>query len=60
MKTERRRSSRPTCCDTSDPGSIVLMHDGGGDQHATIGALPMIIKGIRKMGLDLTTIPRES
>ena len=42
------------------PGSIVLMHDGGGDQHATIGALPMIIKGIRKMGLDLTTIPRES
>jgi peptidoglycan/xylan/chitin deacetylase (PgdA/CDA1 family) len=41
------------------PGSIVLMHDGGGDQHATIGALPSIIKGIRKMGLELTTIPRE-
>jgi peptidoglycan/xylan/chitin deacetylase (PgdA/CDA1 family)/sulfur carrier protein ThiS len=41
------------------PGSIVLMHDGGGDQHATIGALPMIIKGIRKMGLRLTTIPRD-
>ena len=41
------------------PGSIVLMHDGGGDQHATIGALPAIIKGIRKMGLELTTIPRD-
>ena len=41
------------------PGSIVLMHDGGGDQHATIAALPLIIKGIRKMGLELTTIPRE-
>jgi peptidoglycan/xylan/chitin deacetylase (PgdA/CDA1 family) len=41
------------------PGSIVLMHDGGGDQHATIAALPLIIKGIRKMGLELATIPRE-
>ena len=41
------------------PGSIVLMHDGGGDQHVTIGALPMIIKGIRKMGLKLATIPRD-
>ena len=40
------------------PGSIVLLHDGGGDQHATIGALPAIIKGIRKMGLRLTAIPR--
>jgi len=41
------------------PGSIVLLHDGGGDQHATIGALPSIIKGIRRMGLELTTIPQE-
>ena len=40
------------------PGSIVLMHDGGGDQSATIAALPDIIKGIRKMGLDLVTIPQ--
>jgi peptidoglycan/xylan/chitin deacetylase (PgdA/CDA1 family) len=41
------------------PGSIVLMHDGGGDQSATIGALPLIIKGIRKMGLNLVAIPRD-
>ena len=41
------------------PGSIVLMHDGGGDQSATINALPSIIKGIRKMGLKLVTIPRD-
>jgi peptidoglycan/xylan/chitin deacetylase (PgdA/CDA1 family) len=40
-------------------GSIVLMHDGGGDQSATIGALPMIIKGIRKMGLTLAAIPPD-
>ncbi len=33
------------------PGSIILMHDGGGDRSATLAALPRIIKGIRKMGL---------
>ncbi len=40
------------------PGSIVLMHDGGGDQSATIAALPQIIRGIRKMGLKLVAIHR--
>lgn len=40
------------------PGSIVLLHDGGGDQSATIRALPRIIKGIRAMGLRLVAIPR--
>ena len=38
-------------------GSIVLLHDGGGDAAHTIAALPAIIKGIRKMGLRFTTIP---
>lgn len=38
------------------PGSIVLMHDGGGDAADTIAALPKIIHGIRKMGLDLVTL----
>ncbi|MEO8291868.1 MAG: polysaccharide deacetylase family protein [Actinomycetota bacterium] len=42
------------------PGSIVLMHDGGGDQSATIGALPLIIRGIRTMGLKLVAIPRDA
>jgi peptidoglycan-N-acetylglucosamine deacetylase len=35
------------------PGSIVLLHDGGGDQSATVKALPAIIKGIRKRHLML-------
>jgi peptidoglycan/xylan/chitin deacetylase (PgdA/CDA1 family) len=38
------------------PGSIVLLHDGGGDAADTIAALPKIIRGIRKMGLDLVTL----
>jgi peptidoglycan/xylan/chitin deacetylase (PgdA/CDA1 family)/sulfur carrier protein ThiS len=39
-------------------GSIVLLHDGGGDAAHTIKALPAIIKGIKKMGLKLVTIPQ--
>lgn len=38
------------------PGSIVDLHDGGGDQSATIRALPAIIRGIRKMGLKLVAM----
>jgi peptidoglycan/xylan/chitin deacetylase (PgdA/CDA1 family) len=38
------------------PGSIILMHDGGGDRAAGLAALPRIIKGIRKMGLGFSTL----
>jgi peptidoglycan/xylan/chitin deacetylase (PgdA/CDA1 family) len=38
------------------PGSIILMHDGGGNRAATLAALPKIIKGIRKMGLSFDTL----
>ena len=38
------------------PGSIVLMHDGGGDRSATVKALPRIIAGIRHRGLRLVQL----
>ncbi len=38
------------------PGSIVDLHDGGGDQSATIAALPAIVRGIRQMGLRLVVL----
>lgn len=38
------------------PGSIVLLHDGGGDRSATIAALPAIIQGIHRRGLTLVTV----
>jgi peptidoglycan/xylan/chitin deacetylase (PgdA/CDA1 family) len=38
------------------PGSIVLLHDGGGNQMATVKALPAIIKGIRKRHLQLVSL----
>jgi peptidoglycan/xylan/chitin deacetylase (PgdA/CDA1 family) len=38
------------------PGSIVLLHDGGGDQSATVAALPGIIRGIRHKRLRLVPL----
>ncbi len=38
------------------PGSIVLLHDGGGDQSQTAKALPEIVRGIRRKGLELVLI----
>jgi len=43
--------------DAVRPGSIVILHDGGGDRSATIRALPLIVKGIRHRALRLVEIP---
>ncbi len=40
------------------PGSIILMHDAGGDRSETIAALPAIVRGLRERGLHPVTIPR--
>lgn len=40
------------------PGAIILMHDAGGDRSETIAALPAIIAGLRKKGLQPVTVPR--
>lgn len=40
-----------------EPGSIVLLHDGGGGAEHTIRALPAIIRGVRKRGLVFVTVP---
>jgi peptidoglycan/xylan/chitin deacetylase (PgdA/CDA1 family)/sulfur carrier protein ThiS len=37
-------------------GSIVLLHDGGGDAGHTIKALPELIRGIRRRGLGFVTL----
>jgi len=38
------------------PGSIVELHDGGGDRSATVAALPAIVKGIRQRHLRLVAL----
>lgn len=39
------------------PGGIALMHDGGGDRHQTVEALPRIINTLRARGYRFVTIP---
>jgi peptidoglycan-N-acetylglucosamine deacetylase len=39
------------------PGSVVLLHDGGGDRSQTIQALPTIIEGCLERGLGFVTVP---
>lgn len=38
-------------------GDIILMHDAGGADHATLKALPGILTGIKKMDFRCVTIP---
>jgi peptidoglycan/xylan/chitin deacetylase (PgdA/CDA1 family) len=38
------------------PGSIVLMHDGGGNRSETVAALPGIIENLQNRGLKLVTV----
>lgn len=38
------------------PGSIILMHDGGGDRSTTIAALPGLIDGLRADGYQMVTL----
>jgi peptidoglycan/xylan/chitin deacetylase (PgdA/CDA1 family) len=42
----------------AEPGSIVLMHDAGGNRSETIAALPMVIRGLRRRGYKLVTVPQ--
>jgi peptidoglycan/xylan/chitin deacetylase (PgdA/CDA1 family) len=39
-------------------GSIILLHDGGGNRSQTIAALPGIVRGLRKRGLQPVTVTR--
>jgi peptidoglycan/xylan/chitin deacetylase (PgdA/CDA1 family) len=38
------------------PGTIILLHDGGGDRASTVAALPTIIKELKKQGYEFATV----
>ena len=38
------------------PGSIVLMHDGGGDRSQTAEALPAVIEGLLERGFGFVRV----
>ncbi len=42
----------------AQPGAIVIMHDGGGDRSQTVAALPAIIRGLRRRGYQLVSVPQ--
>ncbi len=37
-------------------GSIILLHDGGGDRSATVAALPMLIEALRARGFEIVPV----
>jgi peptidoglycan-N-acetylglucosamine deacetylase len=45
-------------CDQKDRlcGSVILLHDGGGDRRETVRALPMIIQGVREKGDEVVPL----
>jgi len=58
-----RESPRPTPEQITDSvmqqlpqGSIILLHDGGGNRSSTLKALPMIIEGLRSRGYQIVSI----
>lgn len=38
------------------PGTIILLHDGGGDREQTLGALPLLIQALRDQGFTLARV----
>ena len=38
------------------PGAVVVLHDAGGDRTRTVSALPPMILGLRRLGLDLVPL----
>jgi peptidoglycan/xylan/chitin deacetylase (PgdA/CDA1 family) len=40
------------------PGSIVVMHDGGGSRSQTLNALPPILRELRRRGYRAVTVTR--
>src|SRR5579864_9032639 len=47
----------PPCAPTDRLcGSVILLHDGGGDRRETVRALPMIIDGVRAKGDEIVPL----
>lgn len=45
-----------TAVSNAQPGSIILMHDGGGDRATTVAAIPRIVKELRAKGYEFATV----
>lgn len=47
-----------TVLDTTHNGSIILLHDGGGDRSQTVAALPTIITSLEQRGFRFVSLAR--
>jgi peptidoglycan/xylan/chitin deacetylase (PgdA/CDA1 family) len=47
---------RETVLSKVRPGSIIVLHDGGGDRTATVAAVPEIIDGLRAKGYSFVAV----
>ncbi|MEV7776592.1 polysaccharide deacetylase family protein [Kitasatospora sp. NPDC086791] len=47
---------RSRVLDTVRPGSVILLHDGGGDRSQTVAALPAIISTLKARGYAFATL----
>ncbi|MYV53473.1 polysaccharide deacetylase family protein [Streptomyces sp. SID3212] len=45
-----------TILDQARPGSVVLLHDGGGDRSQTVDALPAVIEGLLERGFRFVLV----
>lgn len=43
---------------SAHPGAVVLMHDGPAQREETAAALPLILAGLKKLGLTPVTLPK--
>lgn len=44
--------------DRIKPGSVVLMHDGGGDRSQSVAALQLVIAGLKARGYEMVSLSR--
>lgn len=47
-----------TAIDKTRPGSVVLMHDGGGDRSQTVKALAKVLRTLKAEGYSFETLPK--
>ena len=45
-----------TAVANAGPGSIILMHDGGGNRASTVAAIPKIVSQLRAKGYEFATV----
>ena len=57
-KARRARELAAAVLADARAGSIILLHDGGGNRTVTARAVPLIVRGLGRRGLRMVTVPQ--